>query len=681
MKFVAAEMPPKVAKRERKARYRATTNGSASDAKWNAERMQRTEDAYLARTFVAWDGEGINEPDGSHTYFLLASSAGHHAMERVGLSTMQCFDLLWSAHELDAVHVVFGGSYDINMMMRDMSRELLTRLYAGETVVWTFYKVTWRVGKFLRLTRDRKTVTLYDVSPFFQTNFINACDEYLGDNWEARDQIVAGKADRGTFTWDAAANVDSYNAAELRNLVQLMNELRTRLFRVGIRLRRWDGPGAIASEMMRQHDVRKHIGVTPDRVAVAVRHAYAGGRFECMRTGHNEQGAFQYDIRSAYPAAMVDLPCLVHGEWRHISKPTTFAPFGLYFIRTAFQQHQTRPQPSWSRQSNGEVHYTDEPTYNWFWSPEAQIIADTGATRGEYETFFGVKGPAQCVVVEGWEWHQSCDDQPFAWVEGLYNKREALKRAKDGAQVALKLGLNSLYGKTCQQVGWKRSDDGTLRVPPFHCLEWAGFITSYTRAKVYRAAMLAPDDVIAFETDAVFMRVPVDLPLSNRLGDWELTEYTSLTYLKSGVYFGTRTDGAELVAKMRGMGKGSLTRDAVLTAWRDGDNAVTTTETRFITLGQALMRDMRDWRRWITSERETKMALAGKRIEAISKVLDNCEHHDAHAGDGWMETMPCGHLWDVEHALSCQYNVEWINPPDDERATLLRESDHTEGWE
>lgn len=627
--------------------YDRSPRGKSRASKRNTHKRDARELEYRTRPFIAWDGEGITEPDGSHTYFLLANSLGDSITNRDGLSTVECLDLFLSRAKENGIHVVYGGSYDVNMMMRDIDHETVARLYAGETVSWQGYRLRWRDGKSLQMSRNRQTVTLYDVSPFFQCSFVKACDEYLGDDWEAREQIVREKANRGTFQWEHAAEVESYNRAELRNLVRLCSELRDRLFKVGIRIRRWDGPGAIAAALLTQYGVRDHMGEVPETVASLARYAYAGGRFECIRYGHSERPAYQYDIRSAYPSAMRSLPCLTHGSWEHVTFPSTVEPFGIYhciYNQEWSDPCWTKPQPLFIRNRNGTVSWPLESVQSWYWSPEAQLAIESGGH-----------------ILEGWVWNQTCDEQPFAFVEPLYNKRAALKKANDGAHVGLKLGLNSLYGKLVQQVGWSREKDGTVRKPPFHCLEWGGYVTSHCRAQVYRAALTNIHHVIAFETDAIFSRVPLDLPLGTRLGEWELTEYESLTYVKSGMYYGTLRGGGEVV-KSRGIDKDSLPRAEAIRMLSDVTvESVSARQTRFIGAGLAGQIGMDKWRRWITSDRaitSPHKAFQSKRIPAMTN-----EHFSPYAGtDSWHETWPG---WQSNRNLrtSYPYQIRWLDEP------------------
>lgn len=651
----AADIPT-LGSRGRDKKYRQTEQGKQNRL---AQKRRRTQRDYMERPFIAWDGEGA-DVDGRHRYTLLAHVRGGAIENPKGLGTIECLEFMLNADVSDGINIVYGGNYDVNMILGDMPKDLLRTLYDTGKVYWREYRIEWRPGKQFSVKHGERKFRLYDVLPFFQRPFVTACDEYLGTEWEYRDQIIAGKKRRGTFTAEESEYVKEYNSAELRLLVRLASELRDRLNRVnlpeineGIRLTRWDGPGAIATCLFQKYGVKKALGSVPEEVARAARHGYAGGRFEIIRQGHTDNTCYQYDINSAYPAAIKDLPCLAHGRWTRVERPTKPVRFGIYRIKANnISDDWTRPLPLWYRTRNGRVVYGND-VHNWYWTPEAQIALEYGLE-----------------IEEGWEYNQHCDHKPFWFVPVLFDQRAELKRRKDGAHVGIKLGLNSLYGKLAQQVGWGYNDDGTLRIPPYHCLEWAGYVTSSCRAQLWRAAQLAPDDVIAFETDAIFSRVPLNVDIGSGLGQWEATDYTSLTYLMSGYYFASKPDG-EQVEKSRGVNKGSVSRmDAILAI--ENFAHIDAEQTRFITLGQALHQNFDLWQQWITSPRRLTARIEGKRIHALDDL------HGWHESE-WLQTWP-NPLLPMENGMSKEYDVEWLMNTDYDRS-LTRRQDEDRDYE
>lgn len=659
-----------------KKEWRKEYNAKNAD-KRHAYRKKERDDKYLSRPIVAIDGEGLNVTrgprKGAHDYVMLAISDAPNLIRKDGLHTAEILDYLHETLSPDNINVIYGGSYDFNCWLASLTRDEVARLYKsdyqGKPFMYRGYAIRWMKGKSFSIKKDGKRVEVNDVISFFQRPFIAACDEYLG-TYEGRDILVREKARRGNFRMSELRTIDKYNQLELRLLVRLVGELRTRLDRVGLRPRRWNSPGAIASALFKREGVTEHRSENiPAPVAEAARYAYAGGRFEMLKYGASKEAAYEYDINSAYPRALTEVPSLVGGEWKHETRHdknlTDSHAFALYHVR--FRNDNPNmlniPAPMFHRAANGTISY---PTYsvNWIWSPEYDAMK-------EYcEQIDG----AEMFVLEAWKFTPGTDHKPFGFIPKLYAERKLLKAAGDGAHVGIKLALNSMYGKTAQQVGWQPATaEHPLRIPAHHQLEWAGFVTSWCRAKVLRAALNNPHAIIAFETDALFSSAPLDLDIGDGLGEWEETRFTSLTYVQSGHYYGTLDDGKEVV-KCRGIDKGEVTRADVETALTIPDmweRQLVAPLTRFYGAGIALVRDFPNvWRKWLTEEKTLRLFPVGKRSHGAC-WCEGTEFEQTAVGQWHFTYVP------IVGSHSHEYPIAWINPnPDMSELEELRNGEN-----
>ncbi len=503
------------------------------------------------KPFVAYDGEGFTTQDGTHHYALFGNSLGAR-IRGSDVSWRSCFQMLFNAPK-EAHHVIFAGSYDIVMMFRNEPIEQVKRLMQSKPCTFDQYRVTFMRGKMLRITdKERKeTRTLFDVFSFFGKSFVKACEEYLGES-ELLTEIHAMKLKRDTFT--AAQFVDgtvaSYMGQELKLLVELCHSLRERLALVNIHPQSWHGPGAVASTVLRTHKVKDHMGTYDDTVRLTAESAYYGGRFEQFQRGTFNQPCYQYDIRSAYPAVMAQLPSF-DGAWWITRKgaPHRIEPYSLYYVD--WQDDSADPfSIGWlpHRRSDGSIYFPPNFAKGWYWGIEIPPHM-----RGS--------------ITEQMVTKLASDVKPFAFVEEMYEQRAILKRANQPHQLALKLALNSLYGKLAQSKGARLNDDGTYKRPTFHQIMWAGLITAATR-RMLNDAMHAKGlegKIIATETDSIFSTVPLDLPISEALGQWDKEVLEGITYVASGVSL-IKRDGVWSF-KTRGF---SITRNASeVELWRD----------------------------------------------------------------------------------------------------------------
>ncbi|WGH21150.1 DNA primase/polymerase [Microbacterium phage Bee17] len=673
--IVAAEPKFDKAKWERDNRSernktRDRTQYKHDNGKWVSDRK------YLSKRFIAVDGEGVNvrkgPRKGEHDYIMLAVSGVDPIVNPDGLRTLDVLNYLWSNLSNDDINVIYGGSYDFNCWLKDLTVDELAYVYRSgwgrKALNYRGYEIRWIKGKGFEIARDGRLVTINDVISFFQRPFIAACDEYLGSDWEGRNVIVREKARRGNFTVEEVSEVGYYNSLELDRLVDLCTELRARLNRVTLRPRRWNSPGAIAAALFHREGVKAHMDDdVPEAVARAARFAYAGGRFEMIQYGVSKDPAYEYDLNSAYPRALLEVPSLANGKWMHRKSDPGDLHFALYRVRFTGTDVNA-PAPVFVRGEKGTIAYPLHAE-NWIWSPEMEVLREYCAQTGDtYE------------VYEAWEFVE--DDpsvRPFGFIRKLYDKRKALKAVGDGAHVGIKLALNSCYGKLAQQVGWRKATaKHPLRKPAYHQLEWAGYVTSWCRSRVLRAALTDLDAVIAFETDALFTSRPLNIPISDDLGGWEETVFKSLSYVQSGHYYGTvvkegskEIPGGKEIIKCRGVDKGSITRRSVerVVLTEPTERRILQAKlTRFFGAGIALSRGVAQyWRKWLTEPKSLQLQPSGKRMHGACY----CDP-SAPLTKGWHRTF-CPAMGGV----SSEYPVEWINPnPNMSELAELRESEY-----
>lgn len=559
--------------------------------------------------FIAWDGEGYTDTDGVHHYNLFGCSEGEYVRGQ-SLGYLACFELLLDvAKRHKGIHVIFAGGYDMTMMIKNMPTHIAARIMQGHATWWNNYRIEYFRGKYLKLSSNGRSIILYDVFTFFSTSFVKACREYLGES-DDFNRIERTKLRRDSFSnADLDELVIPYWREELKYLVELCTILRTRLADADIEPRQWHGPGAVASTVLRDRGINSFRNRQPDHILEAARHAYYGGRFEQYKVGFAVGPIYQYDIRSAYPYAISRLPSLAGLAWKrrtNVSSPH-LESFGLYKVTLDMGDRrdlrQMAPLP-W-RNQDGAIFYPHHVHSSWYWGIELQAIQRTDPD--------GVRWPL--TFHEAWVPDRHSYEYPFGWVQDMYDQRAQLKREGNPTQLALKLAMNSLYGKLAQAKGAKlranSEGEREWQLPAYHQLEWAGWITAATRAKIWEAMVQAGDSLIAVETDAVYTTKKLDLPLSEKLGDWEEEIADGILYVLSGVYF--KSSKGDWKLKSRGFEPRGHTFDTWIEAMQElpfTDRTVKQTVRRFGSIpGQT------NFARWYEQERESNiMNLGTKRI-------------------------------------------------------------------
>jgi hypothetical protein len=135
---------------------------------------------------------------------------------------------------------------------------------------------------------------------------------------------------------------------------------------------------------------------------------------------------------------------------------------------------------------------------------------------------------------------------------------------KGPEQSVLKTGMCSCYVKLAERR--YRGDDpetGEPIIPPHACPWYASAITAHTRRELMKAALLAPECVIGFATDAIYSEVLLDLPRlkaeadikagkeDKLLGDWCWSNPAAV-FIQSGLAFYLDDKGKVVEVKCRG---------------------------------------------------------------------------------------------------------------------------------
>lgn len=526
------------------------------------------------RPVIMWDGEGITREDGLHEYVILSNSRSETLESEHGLKTIEIFDhLLHHSGGKENLHIMFGMGYDIAMWLQSLSyekviripngglatgKQLIASIYTAESVVFHTKDASWRISyrprKQFSLSKrpfgsnEKQSISIWEIWGYYQGTFVNALKAY--DIPCDTKHIEEMKQKRGSFGDEDREEMLAYCISECKAGETLFKKTLSYMVEADLLPSRYDGPGALAASLFKREGVKQHIVLEPKEVRQAVACAFFGGRIELARIGSMEP-VYSDDIASAYPSIIQNLPSL-QGKW---SREYDGNSVPLYRVRYKYDRGLPfYPLPYRTRQ--GAVLFSADGE-GWYWGYELK------STR-IWEERFNQK-PAKCI--ESW-FFTPTGEPPFTFVPEIFKLRSQWKKQGKGAEKILKLTLNSMYGKTAQQIG------GSLeKLPPYFSLVWAGMITSGTRAELLKAACKAknPENIIAFQTDGLFSREKLDIETKEGvLGAWEPTKrYTRGVFAQAGVYW-LQNEGDKWKPKNRGFDRGSLdTPEEVLHAWKN----------------------------------------------------------------------------------------------------------------
>lgn len=559
----------------------------------------RKRDRHRSRTtprrFCGVDGEGGDIND-SHEYLLLR--AGEFALETgKPLGWVECLQFLADL-PTDRIWVSYFFDYDVTMMLRSAPEERVRRLLDTDCrripgkpcssfpVDIGKFQVDYMPHKEFRVRQWKgpgpkdysNWVIIHDTGTFFQSSFVSALTKWFADEPELKpviDQIAEGKAQRNDFG-QVTEYEREYNILEIRMLERLMSKFRDLCDELELRPLKWQGPGNLVSSVFRREKLPRNNQIelfdTQPELIRQANAAYYGGRFEVSTFGDIKGPIYQYDINSAYANTYRNLPCLLHGKWTRL-RPGSLGERGQIRVLDVTFRHDS--QFHWGtlpiRTAKGTLIFP-RTGRGFYWSPELDIATKYGVSLESHG---------------GWRYRQTCDCRYFGFVDDMYAARARI--GKDVRGLPLKIVLASTYGKLAQSVG----------CAPYSNPIWAGLIVSTVRGQLTDAALREcyGRDVLMLATDGVFSRTPIQLPIGERLGEWDFKEHSSIFIVQSGVYFLPGEDRTKMT-KTRGVPQSKViaSEESFRQAWSeylaDGSlNPVTVNLRNFIGLRLAIARN------------------------------------------------------------------------------------------
>lgn len=612
--------------------------------------------------FIGVDGEGVTRDDGTHDYVLL--SVGDRSLHNDGtrLDFESIMSFLWECF-LDSPRAVFVGyflGYDFTHWLRSLpenrARILLSksgiasraRNASGKNTVpfpveygdWEFDILGTKRFK-LRKVGASQWMYVNDAGSFFQSSFLTAINPA---KWpepiltEAEyATIVEGKQARATAIFDT--DMVRYNITENAVLSRLMDRLNRGFVAAGVRLPRqkWFGPGQAAQAWMGNigaptgQQIREAV---PIAALEAAQQTYYGGWFEIFAHGLIPGESYEYDINSAYPYIISQLPCLLHGEWTFGDNATLPENRDYLMVKARVRSPRRRGiRPNIGtmlhRLPTGVICRPME-TEGWFWWHELEAAKRAGLV--------GI------IRVYEWSAYSACEcPPPYASIADLYQRRLAVgKNTPEGK--ALKLLYNSAYGKMAQSIG----------SPIFSCSIYASLITAGCRTMILDAIATHPggmNETLMVATDGVYFRSPhLSLDLDKqRLGAWDASTKTNLSLFMPGVYWDDcsrdrirRGEAPEL--KSRGISARDLAAmiediDLAWAEWKYGNPPTMRIPVTFnmVSAVQALARGKWDTAGKVTGDRRSQSCQKHCPITSLIRAVSS-NPHNKRDGMWWDET-------------------------------------------
>jgi hypothetical protein len=437
--------------------------------------------------------------------FLLADS--DHCYIDKDVNADSVIDFLFQKKYRNAVNLFFNIKFDAGVILKLLGNELYTYLKTRRLdFQHKDYRIKYIPNKCLTISKGHHSTSFYDIAQFYGASIVIAYEKNIAPLPQWYKDL---KGLRSEFS----PRFYRRNTTRVRNYCFMDCDMTKRLGERWLELyhsaagfyplRLLSSGYLVEKAMVYRGLAFPKFDSIPYAIQELAYRAYTGGRFEMFKRGFIGR-AYLYDVNSAYPDKIGNLPDLSDGEWVSGTRINPDAALG--FFKIVADVPDTKYVAPFPFRANHNLVF---PT-------------------GKFITHVTIDELKACDskwyrILKSWQFIPNDRSyHPYKeFIHEYYAKKTELKNKDDPLHMPFKTMLNSIYGKTGETMLKGRSRViGHFFMPVIFA-----HITGATRAQLYRYVMenSLEKDMVFMATDSVCTTRYLESS-SAKLGDFALKQ-------------------------------------------------------------------------------------------------------------------------------------------------------------
>ena len=455
---------------------------------------------------------GLDTETYKGTPFLIADSDGRFLDK---ITPVSCLKFLFSKKFQGSWNFFYNIKYDAEVILKLLGEKLNSYKLTGN-LCWRYqnYILDYIPERRLTIRKEHHSSVFFDIAQFYFASLVDAYQQNIATLPIDYLQMKEKRKEFSPRFYRRHTNqVRKYCIDDCKYTKQLAHHW-INLFHNAFLFypARWISSGYLAGKVLINNGiVIPKFDSVPYEVQELAYNSYFGGRFEILKRGLIGT-AYLYDINSAYPFALAQIPDITKGQWIHENKIQNDASLGFFKIQANISDCKYIP-PLPFRANN--------------------III---FPSGKFQTYCTLAELRSCEninykILKSLQFIPDKEIFPFKdFIEKMYAKRLQLKQNKNPLELPINIILNSIYGKTVELIRFKI---GNLFNPVIFAT-----ITGITRAQLYEFVQKYGLEryLVSFATDSICITKFLDID-SNRLGEFSFKNSSDdVFYLQNGFY-------------------------------------------------------------------------------------------------------------------------------------------------
>lgn len=557
--------------------------------------------------------------------FLICDSDGRY---KIIESSNDWLKFLTNRKYRGKINLFYNIDFDFFGLIKWLDDYLIEDIYHVGKCYYKDYIILWIPRKSFIIKRNKDTYNFYDIFQFYKTSLDHASEKYLGKRKvEMNRELMNDKnfIDNNLKDIIHYCIIDAYLTKELGELMQ------KQFIKLGIPFKKPYSHAKLSERYtLIKYPLPKFYETEYQLYALK---SYYGGRFECFKRGYFDK-VYTYDINSAYPFYISKLPDITLSEWYKIDYVDQKADLGFIRCRIRTKENYIEPLPFRLQQGIVFPCFEEEDRY---------------ITLQEYN-FIKKHNLADIEVLDGWFYRDEYDIRPFSWMEDMYYYRKEIQHENPALAHAIKIIMNSLYGKFIQitkkaeetidylNFDWITNyNDETVifyrkvkETGNLFCPVYASFITASTRVQLLEELLKLNDQAVACFTDSIIATKDW-IQNSLKFGAWKKEIEGEMILICSGVY--TIRNDHKIKIKFRGIVNSKRYNLFDLVKQHKNETSLKFLLKKAVKLGEAILHtkiyDPDDINKFVQIEKEVTLNNEFKRkwLDRFNNVGELAEKH------------------------------------------------------
>lgn len=449
---------------------------------------------------------------------LIADNKGNK-LDFDNLTAENILKFLFSTRYQNSWNFFWNISYDTRIILRLLGKNILSQPQRRSRLIFKAFGFTVSVieKKSLTITKGKHSASFYDIMQFYPQKIL--AEAYEKNIGKLDKDYLDMKSKRSSFSKECYRK----NRKKIRKycikdciLTKELSEHWVKLVHdaFGLYISRWLSSGYLAEKILINFNIEiPRLEETPEEVNEIAMNSTFGSRIELVRRGFTPQ-VYLYDIKSAYPFALSQIPEITKGKWIQSLKLERDALLGFFKIKCSIPR--TKHISPFPFKRNNKLFFTNGEFITFVTLDELKACEDSSW----YE------------ILDSWQYLDKNPTYPYKeFINSMYQKRLKLKEANNPLELPFKVILNSIYGKTGQGERLNVRMGNLLNPIIFST------INGMCRAQIYKFIIdnKIEREVCMIYTDAITTTRNLNLE-SKKLGDFSLDIEGEAYLLQNGFY-------------------------------------------------------------------------------------------------------------------------------------------------